>query len=116
MIPIIIGGIATVIASIAAAKSAMSGYAEGGIIPGTSYSGDKVQARVNSGEMVLTTQQQKQLFEIANGRGSQGMNYELMVSAFTNAVERMPSPVLDYSEFQVFENNVNNNNNLVKLK
>lgn len=116
MIPIIIGGIATVIASIAAAKSAMSGYAEGGIIPGTSYSGDKVQARVNSGEMVLTQAQQKQLFEIANGRGSQGMNYELMVSAFTNAVERMPSPVLDYSEFQVFVDNVDNSNNLVKLK
>lgn len=116
MIPIIIGGIATVIASIAAAKSAMSGYAEGGIIPGTSYSGDKVQARVNSGEMVLTTQQQKQLFEIANGRGSQGMNYELMVSAFTNAVERMPSPTLDYQEFTTFVSGVDNSNNLVKLK
>ena len=116
MIPIIIGGIATVIASIAAAKSAMSGYAEGGIIPGTSYSGDKVQARVNSGEMVLTTQQQKQLFEIANGRGSQGMNYEIMVAAFTNAVERMPSPTLDYQEFTTFVSNVDNSNNLVKLK
>ena len=116
MIPIIIGGIATVIASIAAAKSAMAGYAEGGIIPGTSYSGDKVQARVNSGEMVLTTQQQKQLFEIANGRGSQGMNYEIMVAAFTNAVERMPSPTLDYQEFTTFVSGVDNSNNLVKLK
>lgn len=111
-----ISTIASVLASIATAKAQMSGYAEGGIVPGTSYSGDRVQARVNSGEMVLTQAQQKQLFEIANGRGSQGMNYELMVSAFTNAVERMPAPVLDYSEFQVFENNVSNNNNLVKLK
>lgn len=116
MIPILIGGIATVIAAIASAKSAMAGYAEGGIIPGTSYSGDKVQARVNSGEMVLTTQQQKQLFEIANGRGSAGMNYELMVSAFTNAVERMPSPTLDYQEFTTFVSGVDNSNNLVKLK
>ena len=111
-----ISTIASVLASIATAKAQMSGYAEGGIVPGTSYSGDRIQARVNSGEMVLTQAQQKQLFEIANGRGSQGMNYELMVSAFTNAVERMPAPVLDYSEFQVFENNVSNNNNLVKLK
>ena len=111
-----ISTIASVIASIATAKAQMSGYAEGGIVPGDSYSGDKVQARVNSGEMILTQAQQRRLFEIANGRGSQGMNYELMVSAFTNAVERMPAPVLDYSEFQVFENNVSNNNNLVKLK
>ena len=111
-----ISTIASVLASIATAKAQMSGYAEGGIIPGTSYSGDRVQARVNSGEMVLTQAQQKQLFEIANGRGSQGMNYELMVSAFTNAVERMPSPTLDYQEFTTFVNNVDNSNNLVKLK
>lgn len=111
-----ISTIASVLASIATAKAQMSGYAEGGIVPGTSYSGDRVQARVNSGEMVLTQAQQKQLFEIANGRGSQGMNYELMVSAFTNAVERMPSPTLDYQEFTTFVNNVDNSNNLVKLK
>ena len=111
-----ISTIASVLASIATAKAQMSGYAEGGIIPGTSYSGDRVQARVNSGEMVLTQAQQKQLFEIANGRGSQGMNYELMVSAFTNAVERMPSPTLDYQEFTTFVSSVNQSNNLVKLK
>lgn len=116
MIPILIGGIATVIAAIASAKSAMSGYAEGGIIPGTSYSGDKVQARVNSGEMVLTTEQQKQLFDIANGRGSAGMNYELMVSAFSQAVSDMPAPVLDYQEFITFVSSVNQSNNLVKLR
>ena len=111
-----ISTIASVLASIATAKAQMSGYAEGGIVPGDSYSGDKVQARVNSGEMILTQAQQRRLFEIANGRGSQGMNYELMVSAFTNAVERMPSPTLDYQEFTTFVNNVDNSNNLVKLK
>lgn len=116
MIPILIGGIATVISAIASAKSAMSGYAEGGIIPGTSYTGDKVQARVNSGEMVLTTEQQKQLFDIANGRGSAGMNYELMVSAFSQAVSDMPAPVLDYQEFITFVSSVNQSNNLVKLR
>ena len=111
-----ISTIASVIASIATAKAQMSGYAEGGIVPGDSYSGDKVQARVNSGEMILTQAQQRRLFEIANGRGSQGMNYELMVSAFTNAVERMPSPTLDYQEFTTFVSGVDNSNNLVKLK
>lgn len=116
MIPIIIGGIATVIASIAAAKNAMSGYAEGGIIPGSSYSGDNVQARVNSGEMILTRKQQKQLFDIANGNGGNGFNYELMVNAFSNALTNMPSPVLDYQEFTTFSNNTNSYDNLVKIK
>ena len=43
------------------------GYAEGGIIPGNSFAGDKVMAMVNSGEMVLNTHQQKNLFDILNG-------------------------------------------------
>lgn len=43
-------------------------YAQGGIVPGTSYSGDKVAANVNSGEMILNLSQQRQLWEQANGR------------------------------------------------
>lgn len=43
------------------------GYAEGGIIPGNSFAGDKVMAMVNSGEMVLNTHQQKNLFDVLNG-------------------------------------------------
>lgn len=38
------------------------GFAQGGVVPGTSYTGDKVLARVNSGEMILTRQQQAALF------------------------------------------------------
>ena len=43
------------------------GYAEGGIIPGNSFAGDKVMAMVNSGEMILNTHQQKNLFDMLNG-------------------------------------------------
>lgn len=43
------------------------GYAEGGIIPGNSFHGDKVMAMVNSGEMILNTHQQKNLFDMLNG-------------------------------------------------
>ena len=58
------------IATITANKPRPPSFASGGIVPGTSYSGDRVQANVNSGEMILTSQQQRNLWEIANtGRG-----------------------------------------------
>lgn len=40
----------------------IKGHAEGGIIGGNSYSGDRVLARLNSGEMVMNTSQQNALF------------------------------------------------------
>lgn len=42
-------------------------FASGGIVPGNSFSGDNVVARVNSGEMILNGAQQARLFDIANG-------------------------------------------------
>ena len=55
-------GLAQMMAMISQIKSVTGGYAEGGIIGGTSYSGDKLIARVNSGEMVLNKRQQSNLF------------------------------------------------------
>ena len=52
--------------------SAIKGYQDGGIIPGQSYSGDRVMARVNSGEMILNRQQQTQLFNLSNGSNGSG--------------------------------------------
>lgn len=59
----------TVLGAIAAAKSTIKssqGYAEGGIVSGQFQSGDLQTIRVNAGEMVLTTQQQKNLFSMLN--------------------------------------------------
>ena len=42
-------------------------FENGGIVGGTSFTGDNVDARVNSGEMILNRSQQKQLFDMANG-------------------------------------------------
>jgi hypothetical protein len=39
----------------------------GGIVPGSSFSGDRVNAQVNSREMILNDRQQAQLFNMANG-------------------------------------------------
>ncbi len=47
-------------------------FATGGIVPGSSYVGDRVTARVNSGEMILNRQQQSALFSQINGGGLAG--------------------------------------------
>ena len=53
-------GLATMVSTIAAVKSATAGsYASGGIIPGNSYSGDNLTANVNSGELILNRAQQE---------------------------------------------------------
>jgi uncharacterized protein YjbJ (UPF0337 family) len=60
-----ITGLATMVTMISQIKSVTSGgYAQGGIVPGSSYSGDRLTARVNSGEMILNQRQQKNLFNM----------------------------------------------------
>lgn len=54
------------IATIVANKPKAPSFATGGIVQGTSYSGDKVKANVNSGEMILNAQQQANLWKMAN--------------------------------------------------
>ncbi|MBQ3799441.1 MAG: hypothetical protein II837_04005 [Treponema sp.] len=53
-------------------------FAEGGIVPGSSWTGDNVQANVNSGEMILTRAQQADLWKRLNsgqsGWGSVAVN------------------------------------------
>lgn len=63
-------GLAQVAAVIAQIHS-LSGYANGGIIGGNSYSGDNLLARVNSGEMILNGSQQSNLFNLLD-RGAVG--------------------------------------------
>ena len=65
------------IATIIASKPQPPAFATGGVVPGNSYSGDRVQAMVNSGEMILTRQQQARLFDIANGAGSGETNINI---------------------------------------
>jgi len=63
------------IAQIAAAASTpIPQFANGGIVPGTSYTGDQQLARVNSGEMILNQSQQAKLFDtIGGGAGGEVM-------------------------------------------
>lgn len=74
------------IATITANKPKPPSFATGGIVPGNSYSGDKVQANVNSGEMILNAQQQANLWKMANSAtGGSGAVVNMPVTIENNA-------------------------------
>ena len=52
--------------------SQMKSFADGGIIEGNSFHGDKILARVNAGEMILNQKQQSNLYHQLNNRGGLG--------------------------------------------
>lgn len=62
-------GLATMLSTITAIKSVTAnakGYAEGGMVGGSSYSGDNIVARLNSGEGVLTAKGVENAAAMAN--------------------------------------------------
>lgn len=70
-----IAAVAALGAAVATAlSSSKSGgkFANGGIVGGSSFTGDRVTAQVNSGEMILNKAQQARLFKIANGGATSG--------------------------------------------
>lgn len=58
------------IASVLAALANIPKYATGGIVGGSSFFGDHMIARVNSGEMILNQSQQGKLFNMINNGGA----------------------------------------------
>lgn len=109
--------VATVIANTASAVKMVNSakFAEGGIVDGNSYSGDKVNARLNSGEMVLNREQQANLFRMIN-QPKLSDNTEQLTVAFATALSEMPNPVLDYSEYMDFTKGVNERKNKTIIK
>lgn len=63
---LMIGG---AIAAALAAFTKIPKFADGGIVGGSSYFGDKLLARVNSGEMILNQKQQSRLLNLTDGGG-----------------------------------------------
>ena len=90
-------------------------FAQGGIVGGNSYSGDKMTAQVDSREMILPMDAQKNLFDAlsSNNEGTRtlGFDYELMAEA--NAA--LPAPVMDYTEFKQFGEKVSTYNEIAKV-
>jgi len=54
------------LAAVKANRPRLQAFDSGGIVAGHSFRGDKILARVNSGEMILNAEQQRRLFELAD--------------------------------------------------
>ena len=64
--PMNLAAIAAGVAAVVGALAIVGSFATGGIVGGNSPNGDKLLARVNSGEMILNRGQQQRLFALLN--------------------------------------------------
>lgn len=78
------GAIAIGAEIMAAVLAFADGFATGGVVPGNSFSGDNVLARVNSGEMILNRAQQARLFDIADGNTEPGWSGGAVINQTIN--------------------------------
>lgn len=108
--------VGTVASTIAQAKQIVQGanagsFEGGGVVGGTSYTGDKLTANVNSTEVILNPEQQANtLFNMAQARYAiEQFDFERMQACIESALMKMPAPVLVYSEFEDFTQGVESN-------
>lgn len=108
--------VGTVASTIAQAKQIVQGasagsFEGGGVVGGTSYTGDKLTANVNSSEVILNPEQQANtLFNMAQARYAiEQFDFERMQACIEAALMKMPNPVLVYSEFEDFTQGVEGN-------
>lgn len=80
-------------------------FAEGGYVPGTSYTGDKMIAHVNSGEAIVPVATQRNFMDMVNGR-LPAFDYDALAGVLVAAMAAQPAPVLSLQEFHDFEDKV----------
>lgn len=68
--PASLAAVATVIGTVASVFASLPKFEDGGIVGGSSYFGDRLLARVNSGEMILNRRQQQNLYAMTEAQGS----------------------------------------------
>lgn len=107
---------AAVLSAIAQAKAlAAESHEHGGVIGnkfvGATRGGDDVLTTARRGEMMLNADQQRRLFDIANGNSQTSLAESLFA-----AIQAMPAPVMVYSEYNDFKSRVTTFNETAKLK
>lgn len=89
-------------------KTSSNVYENGGVVGGTSYTGDNIQAFVNSNEVILNPRQQANiLMDRANGKGGSGrLTEERVVEIVAQTIKHIPitynSDTVD--DFKTIEN------------
>lgn len=116
-IPAIMAMTAAILAAIAQAKAlAAEGHEQGGPLGGkfigATNGPDTMTFRGRPGELILNAQQQRELYDIANGGAKGGST----AAALAEALRNMPAPVLVYEEFSRFGQKIVNINELMKLQ
>lgn len=116
-IPAIATMLAAVLSAISQAKALASeagSYEHGGVIGnkfiGATRGKDDVTITARRGEMMLNADQQKRLYDIANGGATTNLTASLV-----EALQAMPAPVLVYSEFRRFTDRVATLDDAAKL-
>lgn len=107
MVGAVLGAVAGVASSIQSAKQLLSQdagkFEGGGVIKGNSTSGDKLIAHVNSNEVISNPRQAANLlYEISNNPARGGYDYGEMAEAIAAANANLPAPVMNYAEFEEF--------------
>lgn len=64
------------------AFAALPSFAAGGMVPGFSYHGDKVLARLNSGEEVLRRDDPRHSMNQSRSKGSTALQTKVMIPSF----------------------------------
>ncbi len=105
-IPAMATMLGAILSAIAQAKAlAAEAHEHGGVIGnkfiGATRGKDNVTITARRGEMMLNADQQKRLYDIANGSATTNLTASLV-----EALQAMPAPVLVYSEFRRFTDRV----------
>lgn len=101
--PIVAAAGAVQIASLMASKPIPPSFSTGGIVGGSSYSGDNIAANLNSREMVMNMSQQKGLWEFINGgSGGKGAAPNIVINnSASNIATAQPRLTRDKIEIMI---------------
>lgn len=101
--PIVAAAGAVQIASLMASKPIPPSFSTGGIVGGSSYSGDNIAANLNSREMVMNMSQQKGLWDFINGgSGGRGTTPNIVINnSASNIATAQPRLTRDKIEIMI---------------